>query len=402
MTSSELENEWMKYLVSMKNTTNFSLNSVSEQLNKNIIDAAPEIEEKEKKPSYIPPPPPIEKNLYISTKTKVLFLNRPIDIHEIYWNIPILDYWKQTEGVVKKTIKFVSLTREKRDELVDRLKTIPCYKEDIIRQIEENVTMQKKTIQFKDERKISIGISKKDIMACRSKKKNVFYNCFSLVLRIWHNSEFREIHVKIFNTGKMEIPGILNKNILDISKDMILNILRDAIKSPDIDYIVMTDEKKYNVLINSNFSCGFFINREKLHQILRSKKYNLDTSYDPCTYPGVKCKFYYNNELDESRPELQNGCIEECDHHLKMKTIEINKKYTEVSIMIFRTGSGLIVGNCCENTLNVIYDFILKILYDEYYNIYISNSSPVVKQKNTKIRKRTLVFTGGEVLSDKK
>ena len=45
------------------------------------------------------------EDLYISTTTKVLFLNQPIDIQNIYWQIPIIDYWNPVEGVLKKQIK---------------------------------------------------------------------------------------------------------------------------------------------------------------------------------------------------------------------------------------------------------------------------------------------------------
>lgn len=444
--TSELDTEWMQFLSSMKETSNISLNVVSGMIsgngNKKIDNEFYNEEEnsskkeKIKKLTYIPPPPEICTELLISTKTKVLFLNSHIPIDKIFWNIPLLDYWIPIEGIVKKTVKIVSLTREKVDELEHQLSLIPCFKQDIIRKIDipagsttitpgttpgtgrgrgrgrgkskatdgttiEDVEPAPSQARFKDERKISIGISKKDIMACRTKKKNVFYNCFSLMLRIFHINEFREIHVKIFNTGKMEIPGVLNKDILEKSKNLILNILRPVMKpfmtsenGGELDYIVMKDENRYNVLINSNFNCGFFIQREKLHQILR-EKYNLDTSYDPCTYPGVKCKFYFNNELGLENAEKQNGCIDAKDYHLKMKNIQNNKKYKEVSIMIFRTGSGLIVGNCCEETLNLIFRFIVKILHDEYYEIYIPNNSPVMKQKTTKVRRKTVVYTNG-------
>jgi hypothetical protein len=55
--------------------------------------------------------PIILKNDYellISTKTKVLFLNTAIDINTIFWNIPIIEYWKPENGVVKKQMKIVS------------------------------------------------------------------------------------------------------------------------------------------------------------------------------------------------------------------------------------------------------------------------------------------------------
>ena len=34
--------------------------------------------------------------------------------------------------------------------------------------------------------------------------------CFAIILRFYQGGEFKEIHVKVFNTGKLEIPGLLN------------------------------------------------------------------------------------------------------------------------------------------------------------------------------------------------
>jgi len=409
-----VDDEWTSYLLSMKQSTNLSLNNISRLLNQDIELAA----KKTNDAISIPPPPAICNELNISTQTKVLFLNKTLDIEDIYWKIPILDYWRPECGVLKKTVKIVSLSKEAVIALENRLREIPCYKEDIIKQIDVQTKTRSK---FKDERKITIGICKKDIMACRSKKKNVFYNCFSLVIRIGiidknSNSQIygdgasvmgksitqdntiqpaREIHVKIFNTGKMEIPGILNNEIFTQSREMILKVLR-PILGEDCDYINgasgsnipnFIPSSSVNVLINSNFNMGFFINREKLHHILRSEKYNLNSSYDPCTYPGVKCKFYYNHDLGLDK-NLQNGII--IDKNSKMKTIISERKYIEISIMIFRTGSGLIVGNCSEQVLNYVFEFIVNILHNEYYNIYIAKSTPVAKQKTTKIRRKII------------
>ena len=59
-------------------------------------------------------------------------------------------------------------------------------------------------------------MSKKDIVSYRTKKKSAFYNCFVLIMRLLYNGIFREIHVKVFNTGKLEIPGIQNDQLLTI------------------------------------------------------------------------------------------------------------------------------------------------------------------------------------------
>lgn len=329
------------------------------------------------------------EDLNISTKTKVLFLNQPIDIHTIFWKIPVIEYWKPIRGVVKKQMKIVSKTPEEYETYRSKLIDIPYYIENIIKQINNP---EARRLKFKDERKITVGISKKDIMNSRGKVKNAFYNCFAVIMRFQHEGLYREIHVKIFNTGKMEIPGVVSVQLLDKVKAMILDILRDHIppENKEVDFI--ENEKEDSVLINSNFNCGFYIQRERLHSILRSDKYNIESAYDPCSYPGVKCKFYFNHEYGFDA-KIQRGSVSCQDIAQKKSELIDNKRYTEVSFMIFRTGSCLIVGNCSEDILNFIYDFVKSMLAEEYSNICASDEQPHAKVKKTKPRIKVVRMT---------
>ena len=325
----------------------------------------------------------LANELYISTKTKVLFLNQEIDIGNVFWHIPVEEYWRPVECVVKKQMKIVSKTPEEYAQLEERLKTIPYYTENVIKQI-NNPTARR--IKFKDERKITVGISKKDIMNCRGKVKNAFYNCFAMIVRFQYEGIFREIHVKVFNTGKLEIPGVLNTEILDIMRQFIIRTLQPYVKSPLAFGDSVEDD---NVLINSNFNCGFYINRDVLFQILRSEKYGIETAYDPCIYPGIKCKFYFNHELGFDH-SVQTGRIDSTDRGMKMSELDETTKYTEVSFMIFRTGSVLIVGNCSEKILRFIFDFIKTVLIQEHRHISVLSNKTEPKIKKTKDRKRSI------------
>jgi hypothetical protein len=330
---------------------------------------------------------PICEELYISTKTKVLYLNQEMDIHNIFWLIPIVEYWRPVEGVIKKQMKIVSKTKEEYEEYQKKIKDIYYYKDHIIKQIDNPGARR---IKFKDERKITIGISKKDIMNYRTKQKNAFYNCFAMILRFKYKDEFKEIHVKVFNTGKLEIPGILNNELLGIVQRMILEIIQPHVANP----LIYTDIDRgdENVLINSNFNCGFYINRDKMHNIMRSKKYGIESAYDPCSYPGVKCKFYYNNDLDYDL-DKQVGRILEADQNMKMCELIDSKKYTEISFMIFRTGSCLIVGNCSEKILLFVFDFIKRFLKEEYNAICVASDDPISKLKKVKLRKKIITLS---------
>jgi len=334
------------------------------------------------------------RDLYISTKTKKPFLNidDKIDILNLFWKIPVIEYWTPIEGIVKKQMKIVCKTEAETAELEKRRTTEYYFKDKKIVKQTENTNRKTK---YKDERKISVGLNTKDVMNCRGKEGGgAMYNCIALTIRFKNTKNiFIEIHVKIFNTGKLEIPGILDATLYERIKDFILQVLSHHFLPHVLDFRAPTSE---NVIINSNFYVGFNINRDVLHGILRSEKYKIDTIYDSCTYPAVKSKFYFCNALGFD-PVLQRGTIQQEDRALKTKDIMISDKYTKVSFMVFRTGSCLIVGNCTEEVLMFVYEFVKKVLTDEYEKIYVEGGeeTPESKkaQKKTKLRNRKMMVT---------
>jgi hypothetical protein len=314
-------------------------------------------------------PEPTE--IYISTKSKIAYLAQPVDL-SIFWDIPVISYSTPQNGVIKKQIKINSKTPEELELVQERLQKELYYDQHVMSHIDN----PNGRIKFKDIRKITIGVSKKDIMSYRSKKKQAFYNCFVMILRIKLDNSFREFHIKVFNTGKLEIPGVQSEEMFITVLNHIINILQPFYPT-QLTYFENSD----TVLINSNFNCGFFINREILYDILRSK-YNIQAIYDPCSYPGIQCKFYYNNDIG-----VQTGM---------QITTENKHKYTnitEVSFMIFRTGSVLIVGMCDENILQDIYQFLKALLKEEFKYIcqkIITSADLALKDKKKKIRRKTI------------
>jgi hypothetical protein len=320
--------------------------------------------------------PPEPSDIYISTKSKIAYLTNPIDL-SIFWKIPVISYSTPTNGVIKKQIKLNSKTPEELSNIQERLQKELYFEEHVMSHIDN----PNGRIKFKDIRKITIGLSKKDIMSYRAKKKQAFYNCFVMILRIKFDNIFKEFHIKVFNTGKLEIPGLQSDAMFEIVLENILIILQ-----PFHTYKLAYKQTSDTVLINSNFNCGFFVNREVLFDILRSK-YNIQAIYDPCSYPGIQCKFYYNNDIG-----IQNGIQITSENKEKYKNI------TEVSFMIFRTGSVLIVGMCDENILRDIYNFLKNLLKTEFKYIcqkIISNEDIISKNKNKKIRKKTINIVTG-------
>ena len=393
-------------------------------------------------------------DIYISTKTKIAYLNKQIVLDHVFWNIPIIPYHLPKEGVIKKQMKFNSSTKEELDKIQKKVKESSAKSF-----VDEHVIMQivnpSGRIQFKDVRKVSIGLCKKDIVSHRCKKKSAFYNCFVIILRVEDEGIFREIHAKVFNTGKMEIPGIQTKEMLDKVLVLITNVLKPIVsgahsvlaaplvseanvsgahsvlaaplvseanvseanvseasvseasvseasvseatskvseaKASNTEDLGFIQEKSETVLINSNFRCGYYINRDKLYSLLKYK-YKINSAYDPCSYPGIQCEFYYDPLIDKQTGRQPNDMKNRTD-------------ITKVSFMIFRTGSVLIVGKCEEDVLQEIYLFIRGMLEAEYKDTHIIRHSndiqmekvKIAQDNSRKIKKKTIVVYSNTV-----
>ena len=368
--NNNIDDEWSSFL-----TTKYD-DTVSDDENNTLLDefnnTKTELNSTETFTGDVPEP----TEIYISTQSKIAYLENPVDL-KIFWDIPVISYANPSNGVIKKQIKLNSKTPEELTDVQKLLKKELYYDEHIMSHIDN----PNGRIKFKDIRKITIGISKKDMMSYRSKKKQAFYNCFVMILRIKIDTVFREFHIKVFNTGKLEIPGVQSEPMFETVLHNIIEILQ-----PFHEYTLLYKQTSDTVLINSNFNCGFFINREVLYDILRNK-YNIQAIYDPCSYPGIQCKFYYNNDIG-----VQTGSQITKENKDKYKNI------TSVSFMIFRTGSVLIVGMCDESVLRDIYQFLKALLKSEFKYIcqkIITDENYNVKDKKKKLRKRMIHIVSG-------
>jgi TATA-box binding protein (TBP) (component of TFIID and TFIIIB) len=167
--------------------------------------------------------------------------------------------------------------------------------------------------------------------------------------------KYREVHLKLFNSGKVEIPGIQDDQVLEIAVEKIKYLLQPF-------YDVTLDEvvdKRQTILVNSNFNCNYYLHRENLFRILK-KDYSIKCSFDSCSYPGIQCKY----RLEDKR---------------------------EISFMIFRTGSILIVGKCENEELFMIYEYIKDILNTNFSQIYQQNTITKIIKPKKKIYKTIFI-----------
>ena len=106
------------------------------------------------------------------------------------------------------------------------------------------------------------------------------------------------------------------------------------------------------VLINSNFDIYREINREALHRAVVSHGYY--SSYEPCSYPAVNIKYYYN-------PAKNNFGICDCDKPCDGKGK--NGSCKKITVAAFKSGKIIIVGSTKEN-ISTTYKFITEFIHE--------------------------------------
>ena len=302
--------------------------------------------------------------LYISTKTIIVYMHTKLDLNELFWNCPIIDYSRTQEGVIKKQMKITLTTQGEIDAINAKLANYKYHSTKVIAHI------NKCNESVHDVRKINIGISKKDLSASsKYMQKGAFYNCFVITLRIYLYDRFHEVHIKAFNSGNIEIPGIKDSDLLNKAVEQFCAILRTL----GVIFLNTTPFQRETILINSNFYCGYNINREVLYRLLIDK-YKITCWYDSCSYPGIQCKYYCYDEttLQDIRDDVNIAKHQLGQKHIlhpKCKNMANSLKIYEVSFFIFRTGNVLIVGRCTESVLFKIYNFIKTVLQDEHDNV---------------------------------
>ena len=340
--------------------------------------------------------PPKCGDIYISTKTKITYLNiKNIDIAELFWAIPIMPYTKESNGIIKKQIKITCETTEKYDEVMKKAEGVPNLlinrimrknKKSVVLSNQETIDQVDTQINKKNKYvcKVNVGISNKDILSYRVKNKGAFYNCLVLIFRIKYGDEFKEVNVKVFNTGKLSFPGMLLDDLLETTISELTSVLQPFFK----DQVVTCNEGDADtVLINSNFNCGYYIDRDKLFQVLHYQ-YGIHCEYDPCKYPGIRCVYFQNDQYPDAKGICK--CSKSCANKRK-KVNPTETKCKGIAFMIFRTGSTLIVGHCDEDLLNDIYQYLKAILEKEYKNVAIGNIVERKEKSSVKKCKKKMI-----------
>lgn len=223
------------------------------------------------------------------------------------------------------------------------------------------------------------GYSKK--VAMKQKKCNTstiatsstkrFDNQVTIVYRMVLNGVVSMMNTKIFKNGNIQMTGIRSinqgKDMVEKIVTMIKNIYNnDPTANPaivtNIENICCNNYKLR--LINSDFRVGYDIRREQLYKILMDN-YNMSCSFEPCIYPAVKVKYYFNdcNSLKDGICNCSKKCI------IGKACGTGDNLCKKVTIAIFQSGCIIITGGQSICQVDEAYAFINKILKDNIEHI---------------------------------
>jgi TATA-box binding protein (TBP) (component of TFIID and TFIIIB) len=246
--------------------------------------------------------------LRISTITTTGHVGTIIHLEALFAQIPIMEYWDLTDGVLKME-----------------------YKGDVK------------------------GTSFKDIMLKAKDTKKSFFNQATLVVRREVSPlNWKEINVKLFRNGGIQMTGVRSLEMSGNTLRWLVDFIETKCTAQKVFASTPTIHKEQIQLINTDFSVGAKLRRDVLHSVL-SETYRLNSSYESAIYQGVKTKYFYNAQRSKDAPPGLCPCPRLCKGTGNGDTIGNCKKIT---ISPFQTGQVIITGARTIDQINEAYEFI--------------------------------------------
>jgi len=306
-----------------------------------------------------------------------------------------------------------------------------------------NINLEVVSRYFKlDNKIISMVYGDKPVKSMNIKKNNrPFFNQATIIVKL---DPLKNINIKIFSNGKIQMTGVKKKvdgeaalqlimeklkktngiipvkylldsqlikyylELIDeqyideifyeLNKDNKPVLMRDELlkiiyekKGEDIgiyaesieDLSVIKIENIDIVLINSDFNINFKIKRNNLFSIL-SKDYNIVTRYEPGIYPGVNSKYYWNKDYVGYEYEGKCYCTKKCIGKGKGNG---NGDCKKITIAAFQSGSVIITGAREILHIEKAKNFINRVFRENYELIKKVDAPFIEKVKEQKPKK---------------
>ena len=318
-----------------------------------------------------------------------------------------------------------------------------------------NINLEVVSRYFKlDDKIISMVYGDKPVKSANIKKNNrPFFNQATIIVKL---DPLKNINIKIFSNGKIQMTGVKKKEDGETALKLIIEKLRvtsgiipvkKLLDSQLIDYYlkiknekiiddayyeldkdgkpvlqrnkiieeiskVDTYEEEINaqsiedssiievkdieiVLINSDFNINFKIKRNNLFSIL-SQDYNIVTRYEPGIYPGVNSKYYWNKAYEGYQYEGKCYCTKKCTGKGRGNG---NGDCKKITIAAFQSGSVIITGAREILHIEKAQNFINRV-FRENYDLIKKVDAPFI-EKTPEVKPKKYIKTSDIIYINK-
>jgi len=228
-------------------------------------------------------------------------------------------------------------------------------------------------LKFEHKKQV-IGACHKDLFTNRKMTNKSFFNQDTLILRRRFGSGWKEVNMKLFGNGGIQMTGVPSKDFAVASVAWLLDLIRTLPQSPFPPPTAVAATatatatattaatatagsiQKISVpLINTDYSLNYDINQDNLHRIF-IERYNLFSMLEKTIYQGVNTKYFYN-----STNKTKGVCA--CPTFCKGQGLGNGLgECKRITMSIFRTGKIIITGARTMEQIEETYEFLNRIL----------------------------------------
>jgi len=209
-----------------------------------------------------------------------------------------------------------------------------------------------------------VGACYKDLFTNRKMTNKSFFNQDTLILRRRFGAGWKEVNMKLFGNGGIQMTGVPSQEFAVASVTWLLDLIRTLPQTPfppsSAEATAATAApisiQKISVpLINTDYSLNYDINQDNLHRIF-IERYNLFSMLEKTIYQGVNTKYYYN-----STNKAKGVCA--CPTFCKGQGLGNGVgECKRITMSIFRTGKIIITGARTMAQIEETYEFLNHIL----------------------------------------
>lgn len=172
-------------------------------------------------------------------------------------------------------------------------------------------------------------------------------------------------NVKVFRNGTVQMTGAKCEEHARLAVQAIGAELRRLGESVATGVLDAPEETISIEMLNSNFRMPFKINNRALLGIMLAQHGHM-CIYEPCIYPGIKIKYYWNSAQQKEPGVCQcaSPCWASKPPRARTKDAAVPERCKKITAVVFQTGSVAIFGAVSMAQRDEVYDFLVKVLQD--------------------------------------